>query len=103
MSQIEDLNSYILAWKAKYKDTQTKCTHVEGENNMLKARKSYWKEKHKAQEQRQLAELEGLHQSSEEALRKYQDTRKNLKEALPKLRSNLVLHAQVAAGHLNLS
>ncbi|KAK5826053.1 hypothetical protein PVK06_020959 [Gossypium arboreum] len=81
------------AWKGKYKDTQTKCTQLEEENSLLKARKSYWEEKLKAQEECHITELEGLRQSYEGALRKHQeDTRKNLIEALPKLRSNLVLH-----------
>ncbi|KAH1031870.1 hypothetical protein J1N35_044044, partial [Gossypium stocksii] len=45
-----------------------------------------------------------LRQSSEEALKKYQnDSKKNLTEVMPKLRSNLVLHAQVVMGPLDLS
>ncbi|KAH1081824.1 hypothetical protein J1N35_021585 [Gossypium stocksii] len=71
------------ALKAKYKDVEVRLEQME-ENNWLK--------------------LECLRQSSEYTLRKYQeDTKKNLTEALPILKSNLVLHAQVAAGPLNLS
>ncbi|KAK5836337.1 hypothetical protein PVK06_012121 [Gossypium arboreum] len=52
----------------------------------------------------QKAELDGLRQSSEKAFRKYQeDTTKNLTEALLELRSDLVLHTQVASNPMNLS
>ncbi|KAK5784396.1 hypothetical protein PVK06_038919 [Gossypium arboreum] len=74
------------------------------ENNWLKVKESSWEEKLKSQEQRHLSELECLCQSSEDALRKYQeDKKKNLTEALPILRSNLVLHVEVVVGPLNLS
>lgn len=77
---------------------------VEKENNLLKDRESYWEEKLKARDRHHLAELEGLHQSSKEDFKIYkEDTRKNLTESLPKLKSNLVLHAQVVTRPLNLS
>ncbi|KAH1039895.1 hypothetical protein J1N35_041638 [Gossypium stocksii] len=94
-NKIEQLNFYVLAWKAKYKDTHTKCMRLKKENNLLKDRVSSWEENLKTQEQKHKTKLESLCQSSKEALRKYQeDTKKNLNEALPKLRSNLVLHTQ---------
>ncbi|KAH1064286.1 hypothetical protein J1N35_029273 [Gossypium stocksii] len=49
-------------------------------------------------------ELDGLYQSYEEAIKKYQEgTIKNLTKAQLELRSNLVVHAQVIASPLNLS
>ncbi|KAH1129822.1 hypothetical protein J1N35_001200 [Gossypium stocksii] len=59
-------------------------------------------EKFKSLNQQCLSKLEHLRQSSEKTLKKYwEDTKKNLTGALPKLRSNIVLHAQVIPESLN--
>ncbi|KAH1114126.1 hypothetical protein J1N35_007504 [Gossypium stocksii] len=63
---------------------------MEEENNQLRVRESSWEENFKSQDQQRLSKLEHLRQSNKEALKKYQkDTKKNLAEALPILRSNL--------------
>ncbi|KAK5842958.1 hypothetical protein PVK06_005382 [Gossypium arboreum] len=65
---------------------------------------SSWEEKFTSQGQQHSSKLEHLRQTNEETMKKYQeDTKKNLIAALPILRSNLVLHAQVAVGPLDLS
>ncbi|KAK5819761.1 hypothetical protein PVK06_024784 [Gossypium arboreum] len=74
---------------------------MEEEIEQLKAREF---SKFKSLDQKCLFKLEHLRQTNEEALKKYyEDTKKNLAEALPKLQSNLVLHAQVVASPLDLS
>ncbi|KAH1092120.1 hypothetical protein J1N35_019377 [Gossypium stocksii] len=48
--------------------------------------------------------LKSLRQSHEESFIKFQeDTKKNIIDALPEWRLNLILHAQMAAGPLDLS
>ncbi|KAH1056618.1 hypothetical protein J1N35_034683 [Gossypium stocksii] len=49
-----------MAWKTKFKDTQTKCTQLEGEVRSLKESESSLNEQLKAQEQRYKADLDGL-------------------------------------------
>ncbi|KAK5819045.1 hypothetical protein PVK06_024001 [Gossypium arboreum] len=88
----------------KYKDAQTECEHLKENVNQLKVEIYTLEEKLKAQEKCYKVELESLRQSHEETFRKFQrDTKNNLNEALPKWKSNLVLHTQVAVSPLDLS
>lgn len=65
--------------------------------------KSNLEEKFRAEEECHKAELERLRQSHKKTFKKFhEDTQKNLIKALPKCKSNLILHAQITTGPLDL-
>ncbi|KAH1073012.1 hypothetical protein J1N35_025340 [Gossypium stocksii] len=86
-------------WVCSNKNNQLK-----DEINRLRDEKSIVKERSKAQEERHKVELERLCQSHGKTFKKYQeDTQKKLVKALLKLKSNLILHAQVAISLFDFS
>ncbi|KAK5833930.1 hypothetical protein PVK06_017796 [Gossypium arboreum] len=92
------------AWKLEYKDTEDKCIQLERKFKSLEEGKSSLREQLKTHELCHNGKLDSPRQSREEAFKKYQeDTVRNLTKALPKLRSNLVLHTQVATSLMDLS
>lgn len=71
--------------------------------NNLENEKFVLEEKLRTQKECHMVKLERLRQSHKQIFKMFQeDPQKNLFEALPKWRSNLILHTQVAVGPLDL-
>lgn len=99
MHQNQECTESVSTSETKYKSLEANEKRLEEKVRQYKAKEAEWEGKMKALEGQGLVDLEQLWNESNKAIENYKaDTKAKMKEYLPKLRSNLMLHAQVIVG-----